>query len=165
MSIRKTLAREINRQIDALTAQGEPLEVECIVRAVCDTCKKRRRKEREAIFLYALQRLVRIEVANALTCRLAARLSTDAQLTLEGFDHIKAGYLVDRDGCCVAVPIDQIDVHELAEREGTLRKRAAALEAYADELARLIDKLEAAERAEGEEHRGDPWLRRADLYR
>lgn len=71
-----------------------------------------------------------------------AELVTDAQIVMDGFDHMQKAYTVNRDGEQVLVPVDMLTAEEIEARARELEAMAKGCVAHAREL-----RAYAAERA------------------
>ena len=63
-----------------------------------------------------------------------ARPTTDAQLTLEGFEHLQVAYTVTRASQVVLVPVDKLTDQELEARSREYEQMAKGCQAHAREL-------------------------------
>ena len=63
-----------------------------------------------------------------------AALITDAQIVMDGFDHMQKAYTFDRDGEQVLVPVDMLTSDEIESRARELEAMAKGCIAHAREL-------------------------------
>ena len=73
-----------------------------------------------------------------------AATSTDAQIVMEGFDHMQKAYTVDREGETVLVPVDMLTDEEIEARAAELEAMARGCIAHAKELRAYRRGREAA---------------------
>lgn len=60
------------------------------------------------------------------------------QMTLDGFEHLRIAYSVERDGERTLVPINQCTAAELLHRAAEFRRQSKGLEAHAREIERYV---------------------------
>jgi len=65
-----------------------------------------------------------------------ASAATDAQIVMDGFDHMQKAYSILRDGETVLVPVDMLTDEEIEAREAELEAMARGCIAHAKELRR-----------------------------
>lgn len=63
-----------------------------------------------------------------------AKPKSDAQLTLDGFEHLQVAYSVERSGQVVLVPVDQLSDEEIELRAAEYDKMARGCIGHAEEL-------------------------------
>lgn len=63
-----------------------------------------------------------------------AKPTTDAQLVLDGFEHLQVAYTVERSGQVVLVPVNQLTDEEIEHRAAEYEKMAVGCRAHAREL-------------------------------
>lgn len=81
------------------------------------------------------------------------------QMKLEGFDHLKVAYTVERDGERVLVPTDHCTSEELLARASEFDRLAEGLQAHAEEIRRYV--ANRNEQLPPRKRRGAPKKRRA----
>lgn len=146
MSYADRLTAEINALLDQLADEGREWRAAWIAKHICDGHATGLGNGEDADFwLHCGYSDCRREVTRCINRRAGDRPETDTgQLTLPGYDHLHAYYVVERDGEDVGVPVQDMTPPELEAKVRHYRKMGAACFAHADEIERFMESRSAA---------------------
>lgn len=139
MSYADRLSAEINTLLDELAERGCEWRAPWITNEICQRHTDGLAEGEDADYWrYCGYSYCRREVTRCINRRADPEPEHgDKQLTLPGYEHLHAYYVVERDGEEVGVPVHDMTDDEIAQKQAHYRKMGAACFAHADELQRF----------------------------
>lgn len=132
------LVEEVREQFLAMEEQNGRVEKAWLVRSVMADHQDLSGPDRE-FALYCSNAQVTRTVEGFFREIKANETDLDQQASIEGFEYIRARYLVKREGEMVAVPVLSMTREEMQAKAEELRRYAVGALAHANELDRLAD--------------------------
>lgn len=146
MSYADRLTAEINAVLDELADEGSEWRAAWIAHQICERHAPGLGDGEDADFWrHCGYADCRREVTRCINRRAGDRPESDpGQLTLPGYEHLHAYYVVDRDGQEVGVPVHDMTAPELESKVRHYRKMGAACFAHANEIERYMESRASA---------------------
>ncbi len=141
MSYAEKLQTEIANTVEGVIDAGRPLEASWITHAIIGSHRDAVAAEEDAaeFWLHTAYSAVREQVRRFISKRLGteAQRGAQRQMTLPGFKHVQAYYLVHRDDDDVGIPAMELSDAEIDAKAEEYRSMGAACFEHADELERF----------------------------
>lgn len=136
MSYEKSLAAEINAELDRLAARGERWNAAWITHAICENHKQELGQDAH-FWRFCGYEKTRDTVRRIINSRAGNKPSkAEEQMKLPGYDHLQQYYMVRRDEEDIGVPIHSMTDEEIEAKAVLYDNMAKACHAHAKELRR-----------------------------